>query len=240
MTIQEEMLAYLRQSFDPETTLFGGSVEALPKHWRDYASTDEALRRFALRAELNSVAPYLPLVMQGLEQISIDAFLVDSPSVGICRIIVRQIKGKLYPAYSRLPMNFQSSPAPIWARMEKRAPRALTWLYRDKMDGLTDIGGLVGFKPTNLLTTMAAEVDSYGEQPWYDAYAGSIETNNIVELLASGSGGYLFIDLNTDMSQDRNPTGLFLFIDDGGPPETVLLFQYLDNWMEIGLVEPEE
>lgn len=239
MAIQDDILAYLHRNFDPAATVYSGSAEVLPPHWQDYVSDDEAVRRFALRAELNSIAPYLPRLAAGLESVSIDAFLVESPYHGICRIIVRQMNGELYPAYSRLPVKFQEEPAKIWNQMDARGPQALSWIYRVKMDGLTDIGGFAGFKSTKLLTTMAAEIDTYGEQPWYGSFAESTDTGSVVELLASGGGGYLLVDLNVDASSERNPNALFVYLDEGTEPEAVLLFQYLDNWMEIGLVEVE-
>lgn len=236
MTSRNDMLAYIRERLDQSAQLFAGSDSALPAQWRDYVVDDQAVRRFALRQELAAMEPYLPSTMRGLEKVSLDAFVVETESFGLLRIISRQIGGKVYGTYSALPLGQQDANEG-WKRFRTHAPQALTWIYHSRMNGLTDTFGFAGFKTSALLTTMADEADTYAEADWYADFAAQHDTASIIEVLATGGGGYLLIDLSRDQSTLDDPDGLVIYMNEGTPPETVSFFQYLDMFMEIGLTE---
>lgn len=237
MTSRDDMLAYLRDRLDPTVRLYAGAAEALPKHWQDYASDDKALRRFALRQELAAYEPYLPSTMAGLEQVALDAFMVQTDRLGVLRIIARQIRGKVYGTYSALPTGDDSAGSAAMKLLFAHGPKALAWTYRTRMNGLTDSFGFAGFKTSALLTTMADEADTYAEADWYAAFAKQHDTRSIVEFLATGGGAYLLLDLSRDQSAAEDPEGLVVYMNEGTPPETVSFFQYLDMFMELGLTD---
>lgn len=235
MTLRDEMIENLKARLDPSVRVYGGPATALPVHWQDYLGDHEVERRFALRQELAALEPYLPRTMAGLEAVALDAFMAETDSHGIIRVITRQIAGALYGTFSELPVSMAPLEAEIWTTFAERAPQALTWMYRSRMNGLTDFYGFAGFKTSRHLTTMAEEVDTYGEAPWYAEFAASHDTNSIVEVLATGGGAYLLLDLSRDQSKSADPDGLLVYMNEGTSPETVSFFGYLDTFMEIGL-----
>ena len=170
-SIRDDMLTKLQARFDPSTALYTGPTVSLPANWQRYTLDDPVARKLALHDELRALEPYLPATMTGLEKVSVDAFMVETKTRQALRIIVRQIGEKLHCAYSAPPI-VGSAPddnqSRLWDRFQANAPAALTWIYRTRMDGLTDIYGYAGFKMTSALATMADEVNVYDEADWYD------------------------------------------------------------------------
>ena len=238
-SIREDMLTKLQARFDPSTALYAGPAISLPAHWQPYAGDDAAARKSALHDELRALEPYLPSTMAGLKKVSVDAFMVETKTHHALRIIVRQIGEKLHCAYSAPPL-IGSAPGAnrsrLWDRFQANAPAALTWIYRTRMDGLTDIYGFAGFKTKSALVTMAEEVSVYGEAEWYEDFEDSHDVGSFVEVLSTCGGAYLLLDVSRDQSQSSDPDGLVIYMNEGTPPETVSFFSYLDMFMEIGLV----
>lgn len=171
MTIRENILANLRVRFDPSARLYTGAASSLPIQWRAYISDDPVERRFSLREEINVIEPYLPSTMAGLEKIALDALVVETNAHGILRIITTQMGDENYDIYSALPIGAASERRQIWDLLSVNGPQALTWIYQSRMNGLTDLYGFAGFKASNLLTTMAEEVNTYGEGEWYEEFS---------------------------------------------------------------------
>lgn len=171
MTIRENILANLRVRFDPSARLYTGAASSLPIQWRAYISDDPVERRFSLREEINVIEPYLPSTMAGLEKIALDALVVETNAHGILRITTTQMGDENYDIYSALPIGAASERRQIWDLLSVNGPQALTWIYQSRMNGLTDLYGFAGFKASNLLTTMAEEVNTYGEGEWYEEFS---------------------------------------------------------------------
>lgn len=237
MTI-EEHLAELRQSFDPAATL-PDSDAAVPDHWLDYLDDHLETRRDCWQREFAKLQPYLPEVSQGLSQVTTDAFLVHTPHRGLCRILVRQIDDVSYYAYSRSPTNVSMpTEGPAFRLVKERAPLALSWIYQNLMDGLTDIYDFVGFVASDRLKLMSREYPDL-DYPWYDAFAAQHDTDKIVEFFSNGGGAYMLLNLNDNMRDVADPQALRVSskYDDWIPENTVDLWPTLDAWMTIGLTE---
>lgn len=234
MASRDNMLDYLRNRLDPSARLFLGPTSLLPSQWHDYLNDDPSVRRFALRKELGAFEPYLPSTMRGLELVFIDAMMVETESFGPLRIISRQIGENIYGTYSALPGNSFRNSA-LSRLFHSHGPQVLTWAYQERMNGLTDTFGFAGFKTTQSLTTMADEIDTYAEADWYEDFSEKYDVSSIIEILATGGGAYLLIDLSLNQSNAEDPEGLVVYMNEGTPPEKVSFFQYLDMFMEIGL-----
>jgi len=160
-----------------------------------------------------------------------------SESAGEREITVRH---ELEKIANYFPVDDLKRPA-IWDTFKSRAPDALVWVHENIMDGLTNTYLAGGFVSSMHMRTMADLRGLYAEQSWHAAYVEDHDPANVVQLLSSGGGGYLLIDLNVDLSVQFEPKALF--VDVGAPPEEgkqqVNLFPYLDEWMAIALAEAD-
>lgn len=241
MSISDEMLETLKRKFDPGISRVAADT-AIPEVWQGYTSESEAERLFEVRQELALIRDYFPTLVDSLSPIIIDAFLVQSSTYGLCRIFVRQLRGSTYFTFSRAPTGFGDvQRMPIWPLYRERAPEALRWVHENVMDGLTDIYGFGGFVSSGMMRPMERPNGNYGELPWYSEFAEDVDASQIVEILRSGGGGYLLIDLNTDLSKTFEPQAMF--VDFNADPQDTLayvpLFPYLDEWMSIALAESD-
>lgn len=233
--------AYLdlaQREFDPSATLYAGAG-AIPSHWMDYAQDTQAQRLAGLRLEMQKLAPYFPKTATGLTRNCVDAFLVQTERRGICRILVRQIGGEVYLAYSRLPRKDAQAPArPTYQTLKDNAPKALSWTYENLMDGLVDSYGLTGFVPSDMLYSMA-EVEEYMDYDWYPDFSKERDLEKVLEIFSSGGGGYLLLDLNRDLGAVEAPEALRISAKeaDWTPSNPVPFWPFMDAWMAIGLVE---
>lgn len=237
----EAYLKQLRENLDPALAAPGpDAVAAMPSFWQGYLHPSEAERRNCLLAEMRELADYLPQTANRMAEIAMDAFLLESPRLGICRFVAVAIEGAIHFQYSRSPLGHavKALHAPVVDLLRARAPEALTYLYFQMMDGLTDIHDLAGFKNSLALTTVEDEIDTYHELPFHDRLEALGDPARIVELLASGGGGYLLIDLNRDQRGDPDPLGFRMSAeptDQWSPDRPVPLFAMLDAWMAVGL-----
>lgn len=229
------------KKLDPSARPVSGGEE-IPGHWKGYLKQDHAMRLATAQAELAMIAPYFPGAVAGLNATTTDAFLACTDYHGLCRFLVQTNGGRDYFTYSRVPKLFTAtSHADPWSLFAENAPRALVWVYNNVMDGLTDIYDFSGFRSSLAMASMAGEADTWMELPWYDALSASTNTRQIVELLSSGGGGYLLLDLNEDLSDVFEPQGLFIDVKAAISrlPQAVDLFPYLDEWMAIGLADAD-
>lgn len=236
----EVNLKRIQQKLDPELSFLDAKDTAsLPPLWRGYISASDLERLQFLRVEMRDAADYLPEAARRLARIANDVFLAKSPRLGICRFIGVVQEGETYFLYSRCPLNYTScADNPIIELMKQRAPASLWYLYSEMMDGLTDLYDFVGFKNSLALTTVDREIDTYYEMPFFDQLEKLGNLQSVVELLSSGGGGYLLVDLNKDMHSERDPVGFRMSKDasDQWSPDTpVPLFGMLDAWMAVGL-----
>lgn len=242
MPFAEPCLDLARQRLDPELALvLEGTETSLPPFWKGYCSTGKAERLQCLAAEMHEMADYFPETAQRLMAVASDVFLARSPGLGLCRLIAVELNGETYFRYSRCPLGYVPSvDSAIVDLIRTRAPEAITYLYFEMMDGLTDLHDLVGFKNRLALTTVEAEIDTYGEMPDFERLEAMGDIGNIVEILGSGGGGYLLLDLNRDMRTDTDPGALRISGNGGwSPEEPVPLFGMLDAWMAVGLGQTE-
>ncbi|QBF33646.1 hypothetical protein [Thalassococcus sp. S3] len=238
MTLQDDLLSMVQTRLDPKAQAYAGGEAGLPERWAGYASASSAERLFAARAEMDVLERYLPEAAENLAKVIVDVALIESPTYGTCRVFARQIGGKIYPAWSRLPKKHADTRhVAVWTLFAERAPQVLKWLHTDLMDGLTDLYQFGGFKSSAFLTTMEREIDTYAEQAWFDDFANQNNISEIVEVLASGGGGYLLLDLSEDRTADLNPMAWFVDVKSPGEPERVPLYAYLDTWLTISLTE---
>lgn len=233
-------LKQLQQKLDPELALLPPeAVGALPPLWQGYLSNTDLERLQFLRVEMRNMADYFPETAQRLAQIARDAFLAHSPRLGVCRFIAVTLDGETYFQYSRCPLDYALATGDLLIDLiRERAPEALSYTYLQMMDGLTDLYDFAGFKNTLALTSVETEIDTYAELPFFDQLEAHGDLNNIVELLSSGGGGYLLIDLSQNMHGDSDPVGFRMSKDasDQWSPDTpVPLFAMLDAWMAVGL-----
>lgn len=233
--------AYLdlaQREFDKSASLFTGT-EGVPPHWLDFTEDTEAQRLSGLRLEMQKLAPYFPKTATGLARHCVDAFLVTTERRGICRVLVRQIGGEVYLAYSRLPRRFAQGPArPTYDTLKERAPKALSWTYENLMDGLVDSYGLTGFVPSDMLYSMA-EVEDYMDYDWYSDFSEGRDLTKVLEIFSSGGGGYLLLDLNGDLGAVDSPEALRISSKeaDWTPSNPVAFWPFIDAWMTIGLAD---
>lgn len=233
-------LKRLQQTLDPELSFFSSAdIASLPPMWQGYLSSTDLERLQFLRVEMRDMADYFPETARRLAHIACDVFLAQSPRLGVCRFVTIALEGETYFRYSRCPLAY--APAtndPLVELIRQRAPDALAYTYFQMMDGLTDPFDFVGFKNSLALTTVEAEIDTYADLPFFDRVKALGDLNNVVELLASGGGGYLLIDLNRDMRGDSDPVGFRISknaSDQWSPDTPVPLFAMLDAWMAVGL-----
>ena len=230
----EEALRRLRVGVDPGFVAFSGHPQELPAHWRGYLDDDPAARLDCLRAECAMLADYLPEVCTALLSTAEDAFMLNSPESGPLRCIMRRIRGVLYPTLSARPLGQAPAPNPHAQLLLTAGPDALSWIYTELMDGLTDMYDFGGLLRAARLTSMAAEIDSYGETDWFDAFSLDHDTDRVIEIFRSGGSGYLLVDLDRP-GLSSNPDALLVIVDEDAPPETVSLFAWLDAWTAIAL-----
>lgn len=233
-------LKRLQQTFDRELSFLNPeTAESPPPMWQGYLSTTDLERLQFLRTEMRDMADYFPQTARRLAHIASDVFLAQSPRLGVCRFITITLEGETYFRYSRCPLAY--APAtndPLVELIRQRAPDALAYTYFQMMDGLTDPFDFVGFKNSLALTTVETEIDTYAELPFFGRVEALGDPNNVVELLASGGGGYLLIDLNRDTRGDGDPVGFRMSknaSDQWSPDTPVPLFAMLDAWMAVGL-----
>lgn len=228
------------KNLDPSAQPICDGVD-IPAHWEGCLGRDHPARLAAVQAELAKIAPYFPIAAAGLNATTTDAFLARTDYHGPCRFFVQTHGGKEYLTYSRMPKRFAAtSQSDVWPLFAPNAPQALVWVYNNVMDGLTDIYDLTGFRSSLAMTSMATEEDSWRELPWYTALSPSTDTSKIVELLSSGGGGYLLLDLNRDLSEVFEPQVLIVDVKAAASsPRAVDLSPYLDEWMAIGLADPD-
>ncbi|MDO5640712.1 MAG: hypothetical protein Q4G28_12685 [Neisseria sp.] len=236
MNIRDDMFAYLSHWLGTPIRLFTGEASTLPPLWRDYASDDMMVRRAALQRELADVEAYFPETMRRLAQIALDALVVETGRSEVLRVIVYELGGQQYYAYSASPLKQQTA-ADIWKLFQAHAPQVMSWLYRERMNGLTDVYGFAGFKSLAEMTSMAEEINTYGEADWYEEFAARHDTRLMVEILSTGGGAYLLLDLSCGQSQAEDPDGWMVYMKENRPPEKVGFFPYLDALMAIGLTD---
>lgn len=236
-------LKKLHEKLDPELSFLpSDAAPSLPPLWQGYLSADALDRLQFLHVEMRNMVDYFPETARWMMQVARDVFLAHCPRLGVCRFIAVECEGKIYFRYSRCPLDYAPTPHdPLVNLIHERAPDALAYIYSQMMDGLTDPYDFVGFKNTLALTTVAMEIDTYAEMPFFEQVEALTDPNNIVELLASGGGGYLLIDLNCNMRGNIDPVGFRMSKDDGdqwSPDTPVPLFAILDAWMAVGLGHP--
>ncbi len=233
-------LAALHETFDPAATLPDRDA-VVPDHWLDYLCDAPAKRRACLKHELNLLEPYLPELSEGLMQVTTDAFLIQTPERGLCRILVRQIDGGTYYAYSRSPTNVSTpTESPAYRLFKAHGPRCLPWMYENLMDGLTDIYDFVGFLASDRLELMSEDYPNF-DFPWYNDFAAKHDTDKIVHFFSSGGGAHMLLNLNENMHDVYEPQALRVSSkeEDWVPENTVDLWPTLDAWMFIGLAEDD-
>lgn len=237
----DDWIADLTAKFDPQLTKLDGSVP-VPDHWQPYLSDSATERQFQVRQELQKIEPYFPQLAEGLRNVVLDAFLVRSSIYGLCRVMVRQISGEVYYAYSRAPTAFVDQPRlPGWPIYADRAPDALKWIHVNVMDGLTDIYGFGGLHSSGQMKQMDRPNSDYAELPWFAEFAEDIDATQIIEIFNSGGGAFMLIDLTKDLSEAFEPSAMIVDFKSSASESfrEVELFPYLDAWMSIGLAGGE-
>lgn len=243
MSNLEPFIEKIQQSLDPTASLLNVDQRDVPHHWAYYLSTSSAERQVASRNEIAMFSDYFPRTATGLRHVITDAFLAHTQNYGVCRFFVRQLEGKHHLAYSRAPKTFAQTPHdPSWETVKKQAPTALTYIYEKVMDGLTDLYGYAGPKPSLLLSTVEDEIDTYAELGWYDAFAKTHNPSNVIEIFASGGGAYLLLDLNQNLTNVFEPQAYLASTKNPkmNPSTSVDFFPYIDQWMAIGLAQYDE
>ncbi|MGV3573740.1 MAG: hypothetical protein ACO1O4_01240 [Devosia sp.] len=237
----DDNLQLFQQSLGYDLTLVQPGRESdLPPLWKGYLGGSTARDRLdILHVELGDMADYLPETAQRLILIANDAFLVEHPQFGICRVIAVTQDSNTWFRYSRCPLSYAAATGNrVVDLIAHRAPAALKYLYFNMMDGLTDPYGFAGFKNSLALTTVEDEIDTYAELPFYDRVEALGDGGNVVELFASGGAGYLLIDLNQDRRDDSDPHGFQMSnyaSHAWSPDRPVPLFGTLDAWMAVGM-----
>lgn len=235
---REAHLEIVHLDFDPSAKIVD-SVEGVPDHWQDYASTSEAQRLYGARLELRKLSDYFPKTAEALESIIVDAFLVHADTRGLCRVFMVQIKGETYLSYSRCPTAFcESTIQASYALLLERAPAAFSWVYQNLMDGLVDSYDLTGFVPSDRLKSMSEET-AYLDFDWYDDFVAQHDPSKVVEFFSSGGGAYMLLDLNKDWKTGVDPQALRVSAKQAGwtPDNPVDFWPFLDAWMTIGLAD---
>lgn len=234
----ETQLDLVRSTLDPEAEL-PDSDAGVPDHWLDYLAASSAERLAGLRLELRRLAPYFPHTAKGLAEVCTDAFLVHSPRRGLMRILVRQVAGQPYIAYSRCPLaQCAHTHRPTYDLLRARAPEAFAWVHDNLMDGLVDPYDLTGFVPSDRLYAMS-EIEEYQDYDWYDDFVATRDPAQVLEIFSSGGGAYMLLDLNDDLRRVLDPQALRISSNDPDwtPANPVDFWLYLDAWMAIGLAE---
>ncbi len=216
-------------------------TNAVPEHWKDYCSDSLPQRLSGVRSELRKIALYFPQTAKGLGFATIDVFLAQNKSHGLCRFFITQTQGETHLTYSRQPKSFADTMHDdAWNLMRDHAPESLVWVYNNVMDGLTDIYDFSGFKSSISMTVMGSDTASWSELPWYKEFSQKIDVSKMVEVLSSGGGSYLMLDLSKDLRTIYEPQALLIDAKDhSSVPESVDFFPYLDEWMDIGLAETD-
>jgi len=105
------------------------------------------------------------------------------------------------------------------------------------MDGLTDMYGFTGFKPLSNISIIKEEENTWGEMDWYSEFSNKYNITKIYELLSTGGGGYLLLDLSSNWRDKKEFKCFYVNIKETAAPKLVDLFPYLDFLMSIGLAE---
>lgn len=237
--IDPEYFEKLDRSFDPGMTAVAQGTP-VPHIWQGYMSESKTERLFEVRQELAKIADYFPHTADALSKIIIDAFLINSPTYGLCRIFVRQLNDSVYYCFSRAPTKEHEAPRmPSWDHYVAAAPDALVWVHQNVMDGLTDIYAFGGFLGSGHIQSMAELRGVYAELPWHEPFVQDHDPSKVLQVFSSGGGGYLLIDLNEDLSTRFEPQAMLVDVkvDRDESLRYVDLFSYLDTWMAIALAE---
>ena len=233
----EAHLSKLSHSLNEEVVIVTDS-NGIPSHWLDYLNTNSRIRQSGITNELSKIEQYFPELIKTLKPKTIDAFLFKTEKNGICRAFVHLIDGKEYLAISRLPWKYKTvEPTASYTTFQNNIHIALYWIYYNIMDGLTDIYGCAGFKPSYNVFTITKEENMWAEMDWYSEFSSKHNINKIYELLNTGGGGYLLLDLNSNWRDKNEFKCFYVNVKDIAPPELVHLFPYLDYLMSIGLAE---
>lgn len=235
---REAHLEIVHLEFDQSAEIVG-TTDNVPDHWHDYASASEAERLFGARQELRTLSNYFPKTAAELENIVVDAFLVQTQNRGLCRILMVQVKGETYITYSRCPTAFcESTSQPPYSLILERAPAAFSWVYQNLMDGLVDPYDLTGFVPSDRLTTMSQQ-EAYQNFEWYEAFVANTDPTKVIEFFSSGGGAYMLLDLNRDWKTGIDPQAYRISSTqkDWTPDNSIDFWPFLDAWMAIGLAD---
>lgn len=229
----DQALARFRGNVDPGTMAYAGPAPDLPVHWRDYLSSDPRARLACLNAEMAMLADYLPRAAASVHEKAEDAFLLTSPSTGLLRCVMRRQGDTLYPSISAPPLGQTQPDNPAARLLLAQGPKVLRWIHTALMDGLTDMWDFAGPLRSALLTTMAAEIDTYGEADWFDAFSIDHDTSRMIEIFSSGGGGYLLVDLDDPSLTGADPRAFLVLMKEDAAPESVPLYAWLDEWTAI-------
>lgn len=234
-TPQDEALKRFRRDADPGFMAFAGPSADLPAHWRDYLSNDQTARLGCLRGEMAMLGDYLPKASSAILTGAEDAFLLTSPSTGLLRCVMRRNRHARYPTISAPPLGRTMPDNPAARLLLNEGPDVLRWIQTALMDGLTDMWDFGGPLRSARLSTMAAEIDTYAEADWFDAFSIDHDPSRVVEIFASGGAGYLLVDLNDPGLSGTDPQALLVLMKEDTAPEPVPLYAWLDEWTAIAL-----
>ena len=229
----EQALLRFRSHVDPGASAYAGPPSDLPAHWRDYLSQDADMRLACLQGEMAVLGEYLPQAATAVRAGAEDAFLLTSPSTGLLRCVMRRQGDALYPTISAPPLGQTLPDNPAARLLLRKGPEVLRWIQTTLMDGLTDMWGFGGPLRSARLTSMAAEIDTYAEADWFDAFSIDRDPSRVIEIFASGGGGYLLVDLDDPGLPGTDPQALLGMMKEDAPPEPVPLYPWLDEWTAI-------
>ncbi|PZO67307.1 MAG: hypothetical protein DI498_02895 [Paracoccus denitrificans] len=233
----EKNLDLIRSGLGRDAEVLGAQdATPIPELWRNYLDSSDASRMRALTDEMRDMADYFPQAAQRVLDVASDVVVVKTGELGVCRVIVVDLNGKQFLRFSRAPLRYQPEDwnNEVTDLLLTRAPDAIKYLYSEMMNGFTDPYNFVGFKNTAVIRTVEQEIDGFAELESYEKIEALGDQNKVVELLSSGGGGSLLLDLNKDWRSNTDPTGVRV-ADDDSDADTVPLFATLDAWIAIGL-----